>query len=228
MYKQKGSVTFLCLIFCLFLIFIIGCDDNEKQIELERERLALEKEKIELAKLKKDAELREEQERIEATKPWWEKELAKVKGGGKPKAKNLFEAIENNDVEDVMNLIQHGANVNQDIRPDLKSYDSYPLHKAVSGGNVVITALLLSQGANVNREQINGKNKYYYPIHLAVKSDKNGADMVRLLLENGADVNSKCKILGNYYTPLAYIGNHVDHPNAVEIVKVLKEYGGKY
>ncbi|KAH8812611.1 ankyrin repeat-containing domain protein [Xylogone sp. PMI_703] len=59
------------------------------------------------------------------------------------------------------------------------------LHRAICNGNESLTQILLAQGANIHKQDING----FTALHLAVESGNE--NLVKLLLENGIDLNTK-------------------------------------
>ena len=134
-----------------------------------------------------------------------------------------------NDKEVTELLIELGADVNY---KDM--YGFTPLHLASYEGNKEIIKLLLKNGADVNPENsykepfckvksenntINITNKNSYtPLHYAVIS--NHKDIVELLIQNGADINSINIFDG---TPL----DMAKEKNLKEITKILEKYGAK-
>jgi len=89
-------------------------------------------------------------------------------------------------------------------------YDSHPLYELIrEGAHVNIVEMFIEQGADVN-------DPPFYPLHQAV--ERNSLDIVKILVENGADLE-----VGNHnnYTPL-----HVAaQAKNIEIVKYLIEKG---
>ncbi|MBR6026025.1 MAG: ankyrin repeat domain-containing protein [Neisseriaceae bacterium] len=100
----------------------------------------------------------------------------------------LFNAIRQGDNKEVKRLLEAGANVNAVFKKDI--YDNkMPLHTAVECNNLEAARLLIEHGANVNAKDrmITGD----YPLATAVYRS---IEMMRLLLDNGADVD-KAKVL---------------------------------
>ena len=82
-------------------------------------------------------------------------------------------------------LLERGANVNAQDKDHLT-----PLHLACYNGKLEIVRALLSHGAGVNAKGILGQTA----LHLVLDGNRSGRDaigVVRLLLENGADVNAQ-------------------------------------
>ena len=100
----------------------------------------------------------------------------------------LFNTIRQGDNKEVKRLLEAGANVNAVFKKDI--YDNkMPLHTAVECNNLEAARLLIEHGANVNAKDrmITGD----YPLATAVYRS---IEMMRLLLDNGADVD-KAKVL---------------------------------
>jgi ankyrin len=96
-------------------------------------------------------------------------------------------------------LLDHGANIEQ---ADANSI--FPLLIAISNGNSDVATLLIERGANVNRadwygrsplwEAVNVRNLYVDSETLQNGIDRAGMlDVIRLLLDKGADVNARTK-----------------------------------
>jgi serine/threonine protein kinase len=96
------------------------------------------------------------------------------------KNKELLEASEKGDVEEVKKLLKEGANLNA---RNIVGWT--PLHLAVQNGHIEVVKLLIEKGANVNAKDNIGDT----PLHDA--ADKGHIEVVRLLLEHGADPNIK-------------------------------------
>ncbi|MBA3954639.1 ankyrin repeat domain-containing protein [Candidatus Dependentiae bacterium] len=94
--------------------------------------------------------------------------------------KELFNAVHNNDILQVKQLIDAGANVNTS---DDSGY--MPLHKAVQQGHSGIIKVLLDAGCNVNAVVKNVTRNT--ALHIAVNYDHK--ESVKLLLEAHVNVN---------------------------------------
>ena len=102
---------------------------------------------------------------------------------------DLIEAIKEEDINAVTELLNNGANVEE-----ADSEGNTPLYIAVINGNPELVSLLLSFGANPNYV-----HPYNYDTALLVSLWNNNKTIVNLLLENEADPN----LAGNYiYSPL--------------------------
>eukprot|EP00798_Chlamydomonas_sp_ICE-L_P000710 gene710-biopygen457 len=90
------------------------------------------------------------------------------------------------DVNDVVSLLERGANVN------CKHCDS-PLHMAAIKGNMECIKALLDRGAELNIKSDGGRTLLHYaisgstPLHYAVSNGN--VECAKALLENGAEVN---------------------------------------
>jgi ankyrin repeat protein len=105
-------------------------------------------------------------------------------------------------------LITSGANINS------KGESGTILTQATKSGAVQIARFLIEHGANINVMDINGNT----PLHHAV--DKGHSDIVRLLLDNHADI-----IKNNWgYTPLDFAKENGDENGDENIVEMLREY----
>lgn len=101
----------------------------------------------------------------------------------------LAGAIENNDLARVQTLIQAGASINADItnaRPPSEDKGVTPLLAALFKGSLDVAKYLIDQGANVNARAslIMGE---LTATPLSVASEAGFPDIVKLLLEKGAD-----------------------------------------
>ena len=113
-------------------------------------------------------------------------------------SQQLFYTIQTNNIEELKELIEKGANVN--IKNE---YNYTPLHYSRSSE---ITKLLLGTGANPNSQTMNGDT----PLHYAETKE-----ITKLLLESGANPNIQNKY---GYTPLHFVRTE-------EITKLLLEAG---
>ena len=112
-------------------------------------------------------------------------------------------------------LLEHGADVNT-RRVDYQT----PLHAASYFGNVEIVRLLLDSGADTeaNAEGDNGEKPLHQLSYGKYRSQEDGVRVAQLLLEGGADVNTR---RNDHWTPLhlaSYFGN-------LEIVCLLLDHG---
>jgi len=105
------------------------------------------------------------------------------------KAQEIFDAVKNDDVARVKQLLEKDASWTS-----LKDASgNSQLHMAAARGSLPITELLLSEGADINATNI----ELNTPLHAAIQ---NGRDEVsRFLIKNGADLN---KHNASGYTPL--------------------------
>lgn len=125
-------------------------------------------------------------------------------------------------------LIDAGANVN--AVNNHKSYDSRqlkkiankrtPLHTSASNSNnPAIAQLLINAGANVNAQDVYGTTA----LHLAAWYEH--PEMVKTLLENGAQVNAQTNTLGNWDTDGATPLHEAAMRGNIEIIEQLIDDG---
>jgi ankyrin repeat protein len=111
-------------------------------------------------------------------------------------------------------LLDHGADVNT-RRKDHRT----PLHVASYFGNVEIVHLFLEHGADLEAAEGDmGEKPLHGPSYGEYRSEEDGVRVAQLLLDHGADVNTRRK---DHWTPLhvaSYFGN-------VEIVHLFLEHG---
>jgi ankyrin repeat protein len=134
--------------------------------------------------------------------------------------KELRAAVDDNDVEKVVQLLDAGAN------PNWKNeYGSTTLLAAFSQGNGKIIQLLIDRGASINEIDEKGINydriDYKTALHIAAKIGL--ANVVKILLENGADVNHEGSDFEFPWTPL----HHAAAAGHLEVVKILLEGGAE-
>ena len=112
-------------------------------------------------------------------------------------------AAARDDVENVLTLLEHGAN------PNFRMGDGVtPLHQAASAHASARSMLaLLDHGADVTQLSLRG----YTAMHL-VAGEGNGADYVQPLMEAGIDINVRSKVGA---TALAVAANK-PYPDSVE------------
>src|SRR6266702_5371348 len=131
----------------------------------------------------------------------------------------LHKVIDRDDkvaIDAVRFLLERGADVNA-RRDDLWT----PLHLAVNIGKLTVARMLLDHQADVNSRNGDGQA----PLHLLSKretsqDEDDGRDLVKLLLERGANVNEQDK---NNATPLDLAS---DYKNP-EIIRVLLDHSAK-
>lgn len=123
--------------------------------------------------------------------------------------RELFKAIEDNNVSLALKCLDRGVNPNTVVR----SSGETPLHLTAEKNAVEICKYLLAYGANPNLKNIyNG----YTPLHIAATYGH--SDITLILLKAGADPNAQSLILRS--TPL-----HLANPTKDElIIKYLVEY----
>lgn len=120
----------------------------------------------------------------------------------------LATLVKNNDSENLITLIKHGANVDA-----LGELNQTPLQAAVSEGNKDMATILLQNGADVNC----GRKT---PLMIATLS--NDIEMVRLLLDKGADINKESQIsgFGSRTTPM----KKAEKDKKDEIIELFNSY----
>ena len=108
----------------------------------------------------------------------------------------LLDACDNNNIEKVKLLLEHGADINK------ANNDGYTsLHYACLENNIKMVKLLLDNG--VTKETINkANNAGSTPLHYACL--ENNIKMVKLLLANGVTKETINKANNRGYTPLHY------------------------
>ena len=129
----------------------------------------------------------------------------------------LFDAIFIKDVQSVKFCVENGAEIN--VKGS--HVKTFPLHSAVSSGNLAIVKILLQNGANVNIQNRTGKS----PLSLAAAGNR--LDLVKLLVQNGAQIDLKDN---QNQTPLdlALINSHdtivyyLKNPNMTELEEMTK------
>jgi ankyrin repeat protein len=120
----------------------------------------------------------------------------------------LFNAVENDDVGEVKQLLAAGANPNI-----ADQYGRTPLYYAAVSGNKEIVKILLDYHADPNRADNDGRT----PLHDAAGRSGN-KEIVQILLDYGADPNSADK----YGTTPLLLAAEYGHK---EIVQILLDYG---
>ncbi|WP_339046399.1 ankyrin repeat domain-containing protein [Candidatus Mesenet endosymbiont of Agriotes lineatus] len=138
----------------------------------------------------------------------------------------LFDAVKNENVEEVELLIEKGADVNAqdrcgctplywvygnveimrlllEEREAARKHVSTPLCAAIEDGNIEVVRLLIEKGADVNAQGECGNT----PLHLAAKNGH--TDVAQFLIGNGADVSAQDEY-GNTPLHLAAKNGHTD------------------
>lgn len=95
----------------------------------------------------------------------------------------LHQAVKKGDLDRVKKLIEDGHSVNT---VDHNSWT--PLHEACTSGNLSLVEVLISNKANVN---VQGGEQRLTVLHEALIDENPNENLIKLLLENGADPNSK-------------------------------------
>ena len=132
---------------------------------------------------------------------------ADLEGRGDYDMTPLLQASMGGNLEAGLCLLDRGANINGRNR-----FGGVPLLYAANYGHVEFARMLLKRGAGINEnDNVGGKT----PLHCAVEGMK--IQVVRLLLEHGADVNVRDK---QDRTPS-------QHAEQREIAELLSEYGAQ-
>ena len=129
------------------------------------------------------------------------------------------------DVEVVRVLLKHGANVSAEDEEGRT-----PLHEAAKNGNVELVRMLIEHGADVNVRTKDGSTPLLMAAKLGNMEDEEGetqlhketrngnVELVRMLIEHGADVNVRTNYSSTPLLAAARFGN-------IEVVRVLLEHG---
>ncbi|XP_055541440.1 putative ankyrin repeat protein RF_0381 isoform X3 [Wyeomyia smithii] len=136
----------------------------------------------------------------------------------------LMRAVRTNgNIDSVLLLLQYGADVNAmtDARNDYRTVLHYAVLSGLRlfGGNASLVTLLIKQGARVDIPAPLPEPDSPSPLDLAVL--RGDPALVRILLENGANVNRCSPIIGS---PL-HVACADNIPHRVEIMKMLLSYG---
>lgn len=138
----------------------------------------------------------------------------------------LIEAVFSNNIEQVSDLIDKGADVNS-VQSDYR-YDYYGysvLHYASSNKNGLdIARLLIEKGADVNYLCDDYDYKGYTALSFAIDKEGN-YELAKLLLENKADPNKQVVSETSYTNGWAPLHFAVLKENAVDLVKLLLRHG---
>ena len=117
-------------------------------------------------------------------------------------------------------LLEKGADINAE-----SNCGTTPLYTASSYGHEKLTMLLLRKGADVNTQDCEGETPLwgamYFCMHLKVDENSNDISIIKILVENGANVNSKNNDLYDGLTPLHFASNSGHE----ELVQYLLETG---
>ena len=127
-------------------------------------------------------------------------------------ADTFVDACERGDIDFVCEALKN----NKSLANASKNGNYIALMWAARNGHIDVAKLLLNNGANVNAVNENGGT----PLGWAVGDLDDYPDMVRLLLEAGADVNFTCPSCSLTALDLAQIGGLENS------VAVLKSWGG--
>lgn len=156
---------------------------------------------------------------------WLEREIGPLKA-------NFICAIKNNDLNQVKQLIARGIDVNFLVAHDQPHHGFSPLAVAIANNSSAIAQLLIDAGANVNESLDTAgisDEMFLHPANdvrnntiLAYAIILNLPNMVRLLLQNDADVNLPDPIFKRW-TPLMI----ARYNNRKEIEKMLIDAGAK-
>ncbi|HWR39287.1 MAG TPA: ankyrin repeat domain-containing protein [Patescibacteria group bacterium] len=123
---------------------------------------------------------------------------------------SFINVIEKNDVKAVKLFLEAGMN------PNSVTAEGTPLLTAAAAGNLEIAKLLVEKGGNVNEKDKDGMT----PLMAAIFGEKDGTpkqEMVKYLLEKGADLNTRFITNGVGLTPLMAAAGAKD----LEVVKIL-------
>jgi ankyrin repeat protein len=131
--------------------------------------------------------------------------------------KLLFAAVEQGNAQAVKQALQNQADVNASQGKNWGVSKETPLFIAVTNNNLEIAEILLAHGAGTSQAQLFHKRSLVY---LAI--EQGNAEMVRLLIEYGAEVNIEHNILRNQ-SPLYKATSQGD----LAMVKLLIDSGAK-
>ena len=98
---------------------------------------------------------------------------------------SLLEAIGKNNHDEVLVLIENGA----DINPETNDWIECPLLYAIYHGHVQITETLVMLGAEVDKKYSDGGTVTGTPIHWA--TIHNQKEIIKILVDHGADVDTE-------------------------------------
>ena len=135
---------------------------------------------------------------------------------------SIFKAAELGDINSIKGYIEQGVNLNERQGSE---YGFTPLHFAVHSNRVETVEFLIGKGANVNIADWWGRT----PLFFVIRSREGSHPLLGLLLENGADINSRdatgATVLhyASLYDMRLFNGRKRPDPLAVELI----EYGAK-
>ena len=144
-------------------------------------------------------------------------------------SQDLINAIENNDMEELADLVDKGRDLDSRPLPRVLSDNAVnrpPLVVAVVNANFEAVKILVEAGASVNVTSIDAENST--PLLQAIKGCNNVGsedyyEIAYYLLEHGADIHAN-SFLGA--SALSYfIGNYADSPQGFELFLYLLEHG---
>lgn len=98
---------------------------------------------------------------------------------------DLYQAVENNNIEEVRRLLSEGVDVDAKIESENKKHRWSPLHIAAHRGYTEIVMLLIASGANLDHKDEDG----YTPLHKTAWSGN--TKEATILLDSGANPNIK-------------------------------------
>jgi hypothetical protein len=127
----------------------------------------------------------------------------------------LVDAINFRDLPRVSNLIEQGANVNEDDEDGLP-----PLYWAMVTGNLDFVRVLVDAGANLNRQVILGGGTYLHGVIKLHYINIKYVETFKYLVEHGADINAQDN---GGYTPL----HAAIYYGTTEIIKYLISQGAR-
>ena len=98
---------------------------------------------------------------------------------------SLLDAIRNNNQNELLVLIENGA----DINPEFNDWTECPLLYAIYHGHVQIAETLVMLGAEVDKKYSDGGTGTGTPIHWA--TSHNQKEIIKILVDHGADVDTE-------------------------------------
>ncbi|MEI0797955.1 ankyrin repeat domain-containing protein [Brachyspira intermedia] len=129
------------------------------------------------------------------------------------KSTPLIQAIKYKQTDIINYLLENNADIN--LKEELTGFT--PL--MASFHDITITELLIEKGADIEARNVDGINALVYAVSL------NDEEMVKFLLENGADANTVCEIENEHIymlpTPLIYAA----YKGNTNIINILLENG---